>query len=276
MSRACAAGAWENAADGAQGALLVSADYERLEQGDDTTDYAAISADGRYVVLETQSRNFFADDDPDPPGAYRKGGIFRFDLQTRALAKVADGNLYDESSNDFMRIGASRPSISAGGRYVAFSTAEPLVPADVNENIDVYVRDMDFPIGTPGAFDLVSARDGGEEPADYGPPAFPLPGSEPGAAITRGTAISADGSRVAFLTEAPSDLPARPGVDTPAGQVFLRDRDAETTTLVTARRDPESGAMTECRPAGRSAPRSAPTGRRSPGPAATRRSRPAS
>ena len=241
--------AWQNAADESQGSLLVSADYERLEQGDDTTDYAAVSANGRYVVMETLARNFFADDDPDPPGRYRKGGIFRFDLRTRELEKVADGNLFDEGSNAFVRIGASRPSISADGRFVAFLTAESLVSADLNENLDAYVRDMDVPIGATAAFDLVSAADGGDAPALYGPPSFPLPGSEPGAAMTRGTAISADGNRVVFETEAPSNLPSGGSVDVPAGQVYLRDRAARTTTLVTARRDPESGAMTS-QPAG--------------------------
>jgi WD40-like Beta Propeller Repeat len=246
--------AWGNAWDGVDGAQLISADYARLEQGDDSTVFAAISADGRYVAFQTLSRNFFADDDPDPPGKYRAGGIFRFDLQTRKLEKVADGDLFAEEGtkedNEFVRLGASNPSISADGRYIAFATAEPgLVAADTNDNIDVYVRDMSVPIGSPGAFDLVSARDGGDVPAAYGPPTTPFPGSEPGAEVSRGVAISADGRKVAFRTEAPSDLPASGGVDTPAGQLFVRDRVADTTTLVTAKRDPGTGAMTS-EPAG--------------------------
>ena len=246
--------AWGSAWDEAEGAQLVSADYGRLEQGDGSTVFAAISADGRYVAFQTLARNFFADDDPDPSGQFRAGGIFRFDLQTRALEKVADGDLFAEEgekeSNEFLRLGASNPSISADGRYVAFATAEPgLVAADTNDNIDVYVRDMAVPIGTPGAFDLVSARDGGDDPASYGPPVSPFPGSEPGAEVSRGVAISADGRKVAFRTEATSDLPASPSVDVPAGQVFVRDRVTDTTTLVTAKRDAGSGAMTS-EPAG--------------------------
>ncbi len=249
-----AAAAWLNAADGVHGAQLVSADYDRLEQGDDSTVFAALSADGRYVAFQTLARNFFADDDPDPPGQYRTGGIFRFDLQTRALEKVASGDLFAEEgaseSNEFLRSGASSPSISADGRYVAFATAEPLlVPADTNDNVDVYVRDMALPIGAPGAFDLVSARDGGDAPASYGAPVVPFPGTEPGADVSRGVAISADGQRVVFRTDGPSDLPASGSTDVPAGQLFLRDRAADTTTLVTAKRDAESGAMT-AEPAG--------------------------
>lgn len=231
------------------GAQIVSADFARGEQGDGATAFAAISADGRYVTIQTRARNFFADDDPDPPGRYRAGGIFRFDLATQALEKVADGDLFDEAGNQFLRRGASNPSISADGRFVAFATAEPLVAADLNDHVDVYVRDMDMPIGDPGAFDLVSARDGGDVPAGYGTPSVPTPGSEPGSDVSRGVAISADGRRVVFRTEAPTDLPAALAVDVPAGQVFVRDRVADTTTLVTAKRDPGSGAMTS-EPAG--------------------------
>jgi hypothetical protein len=231
------------------GAQIVSADFARGEQGDDATTFAAISADGRYVAIQTRARNFFADDDPDPPGRYRAGGVFRFDLATQTLAKVADGDLFDEATNQFLRRGASNPSISADGRYVAFATAEPLVAADLNDHVDVYVRDMNVAIGQPGAYDLVSARDGGDVPAAYGTPAVPTPGSEPGSDVSRGVAISADGRRVAFRTDAPTDLPASGAVDVPAGQVFVRDRVADTTTLVTAKRDPESGAMTSA-PAG--------------------------
>ncbi len=223
------------------GAQIVSADFELLEQGDDSTVFAAISADGRYVAIQTFARNFFDDTDPDPPGQYRAGGVFRFDLQTQALEKVADGNLIDEGSEAFLRRGASNPSISADGHFVAFATAEPLVSADANQNVDVYVRDMAIPIGAAGAFDLVSARDGGDVPASY------ESASGSGSDLSRGVAISADGRRVAFRTVVASDLPAAADPGVPAGQVFLRDRLADSTTLVTAKR--EAGAMTD-QPAG--------------------------
>jgi Tol biopolymer transport system component len=249
-----ALGFYDNGLDGVPGAFLVSADYARLEQGDDTTLYATISANGRYVAIESFARNFFADDDPDPPGSYRAGGLFRFDLQTRALEKIADGNLFQEGSNAFQRRGAFSPSISADGRYVAFSTAQGLVPADTNGSLDVYVRDMSIalPAGgacagvapPPCAFRLVSARDGGEVPATYQASASPVTGGNPGASTSRGVAISSDGQHVAFLTEAASNLPAVAGTDTPAGQVFVRDLATESTTLVTATRDANTEQMT--------------------------------
>lgn len=231
------------------GAQIVSADFARGEQGDDATVFAAISADGRYVAIQTRARNFFADDDPDPPGRYRAGGVFRFDLATQGLEKVADGDLFEEAGNAFIRRGASNPSISADGRYVAFATAEPLVVTDLNDHVDIYVRDMAVPIGSPGDYDLVSARDGSDVPAGYGTPSVPTPGSEPGSDVSRGVAISSDGRKVAFRTDVATDLPAGGTVDVAPGQVFVRDRAADTTTLVTARRDFGTGAMTQI-PAG--------------------------
>ncbi|MGE0068562.1 MAG: hypothetical protein AB7T48_14555, partial [Solirubrobacterales bacterium] len=226
------------------GAQVLSADFQRLEQGDDATTFAAISADGRYVAIQTRARNFFADDDPDPPGQYRAGGVFRFELASKRLEKVADGDVFDEASNAFLRRGASNPAISADGRFVAFATAQPLIPADLNDNVDVYVRDMSVPIGAAGAYDLVSARDGGDVPASYGAPTVPFPGSEPGSDLSRAVAISADGGKVVFRTEVATDLPASAAVDVPAGQLFVRDRAAETTRLVTGQRDSGNGQMT--------------------------------
>jgi len=238
-----------NAVSAAPGADLVSADYLRLEQGDDTTRFAAVSADGRYVAIQTRARNFFADSDPDPGGSYRSGGIFRFDLQGRGLQKVADGDLFREGDNQFLRRGAANPSVSADGRFVAFSTAQQLIAADANEEIDVYVRDMSLASSAAGAYRLVSARDGSETPATYAPPVIPLPSGNPGSEISPGVAISADGTRVAFRTEAASDLPAQASIETPADQIFVRDLATQQTTLVTATRDSDTELM-KSEPAG--------------------------
>jgi hypothetical protein len=216
------------------GASIVSAHFGRLEQADDATQFAAISGDGRYVVFQTRARNLYADDDPDPPGRYRVGGLFRMDLATRAIELVADGDLRDEATDAPIARGAQNPSVSADGRYVAFSTGHRLVPADANGNVDVYVRDMAVPARAPGAFELVSAKDGGNEAAAYAPRDPDLPGFNPGAELTGGAALSSDGSRVVFRTiQVDSDLPDRPAADTPAFQVFMRDRTTDTTRLVT-------------------------------------------
>lgn len=235
------------------GAQIISADFGRLEQGDDASVFSAVSADGRYVAFQTRARNFFADDDPDPPDQFRAGGIFRFDLQSRALTLVADGDFRREDETDPAPVirGAQNPSTSADGRYVAFSTGQRLVPADTNGNIDVYVRDMLVPIRAPAgaAFDLVSARDGGDVPARYAARNPASPGLDPGSEVTRGVSISADGNRVVFRVTSPSsDLPDSAAIDTPPNQVFVRDRASNTTTLVTRRTSggaPAGGALGE-------------------------------
>jgi hypothetical protein len=246
------------AASYGNGAHIVSASYERGEQADDVSIFGDVSADGRYVAFHTRARNLFADDDPDPPGQFRVGGIFRHDLATGGLQLVADGDLRFEATPEALEIrGAESPSISAGGRYVAFSTAQQLTPGDTNNNIDVYVRDMTVPLtldrAESGAYELVSARDGTDAAAAYQPQDPPQPGREIGSELTAGSAISADGRTVVFRTRRSSDLPARPTVDTPDGQVFVRRLDAERTFLVTRNRASGAPAGGAAGPAGISA-----------------------
>ena len=103
----------------------MSASPERREQGDAATTRVDISGDGRFVVFETRARNFFADNDPEPPGAFREGGVFRRDLVTGALELVAYGDVKPTAGGPFT-LGARNPSISDDGRWVAFSTAAQL------------------------------------------------------------------------------------------------------------------------------------------------------
>lgn len=236
-------------AAGGFGADIVSVDHASDEQGDASTTDAAISANGRYVVFQTRATNFFEDDgvpdgDPEPPSACREGGIFRYDQDTGELALVADGtevalNAKGECDPSHLIFsGAESPSVSADGRYVAFDTTQQLVPQDTNENADVYVRDMDVPLGADrkdsGAYTLVSARSGGEEPALYGPGNPRLPGNEPGSQVWPNTSISADGRYVVFsTTERESDLPDDTALSTPPEQLFVRDLLTKTTTLIT-------------------------------------------
>jgi WD40-like Beta Propeller Repeat len=243
LSPAGAAALYGNAADGVEGAEMVSADFLRHEQGDDSTRFAAVSGDGRFVAIQTRARNFYADDDPDPAGQFRVGGVFRFDTQTRGLTKVADGDLLRESDNALVTRGANNPSISADGRFVAFTTGQRLVVADANDNLDVYVRDMSKAASAPDAYVLVSALDGGGVAATYAPPAEPGVGGNPGTAASPGVAISADGNRVAFTTAAASNLPTGPAATVAAGQLLVRDIAAQSTTLVTTRREAATGLM---------------------------------
>ena len=213
----------------APGAAIVSASLELREQGDEASGNAAISADGRYVVFETRARNLFPPTFADPPGAHWQGGVMRRDLATGALDLVAPGDLIGDVAGEVQVRGARNGSVSADGRFVAFSTAQKLLPEDVNGNIDVYVRDM-----ATGAYELISARDGTTQPAGYATRDPDTPGRNPGADVSPGVAISADGDRVLFRTvDIGSDLPDRLTTETPPYQLFVRVRSTRRTLLMT-------------------------------------------
>jgi hypothetical protein len=181
---------------------------------------SAISSDGRYLAFD---------------GSFGgETGVWRRDLQSGAVEQVAGGD-------------AERPSISADGRYVSFTTTERLTQGDQNEAPDVYVRDMEAHssqpcLAGPGAgealseaspcpFTLASAVDGGAEGLAYAAGS----GVEFGSLAAGRTALSADGRKVVFVTTAPSDLlgPRPPQApSTPAMQVAVRDLDTHSTRLV--------------------------------------------
>jgi hypothetical protein len=155
----------------------------------------AISADGRYVAFRAE----FGGEE----------GVFREQLETDQLIAVAVG------PHSFITPNGSAPSISADGRYVSFDTDQVLTATDTDEAEDVYVADLDT---SPPTYRLVSAVDGSKEP---------LPG---GSTAVGGTAISADGNRVAFGSE---------------GNVYVRELSTERTILISARREPDGAMSTE-------------------------------
>ncbi len=117
---------------------------------------------------------------------------------------------------------ATQPSLSADGRFVAFSTLQKLIPTDGNGVEDVYVRDMTVPITDPAAFQLVSAIDGSAtKPITYAL-------SQGGSTATR-QAISADGTKVVFTVNASSNVG---GANTPRRQVVIRDLTTLSTKVV--------------------------------------------
>lgn len=103
-------------------------------------------------------------------------------------------------------LGGLNPSISANGRYVAVTTSAALVPADTNGRSDVYVRDR-----WTGGVEWISQRVGGG----------------PANGFQVNPSISADGSRVAFYSNATDLVPGSSGVHT-----YVHDRAAGTTTPV--------------------------------------------
>lgn len=240
---------------GGFGADIVSVDSASDEQANAPSTDADISGNGRYVVFQTKATNFFEDDgvsggDPEPQGACREGGIFRYDRLTGELALVADGTEVRRNAggecepSQLIFTGAENPSVSEDGRYVAFSTAQQLVPhvSEHNENIEVYVRDMDVPLSADrqgsGAYTLASAQNGSDEAPVYDNSLVPtpIPGGNPGSDVWPNTSISANGQYVLFRSaELPSSLPEGSTPNTPPDQLFVRDLPARTTTLVTAK-----------------------------------------
>jgi hypothetical protein len=183
-------------------------------------DYAhdpAISGDGRFLVFDGSLGGVT--------------GVWRRDLLTGAVQQVAGGD-------------AELPSISADGRYISFTTNEGRALAritndEVNpaepEAVNVYVRDMSAGPQDPGAFIVVSAASGSEEPLTY-----PSGSTTIGSAAAGRSAISGDGREVAFVTTAVSDLtdpqtPSEP--TTPALQVAVRYLDSKETKLVSVNRE---------------------------------------
>ncbi len=103
-------------------------------QGETESRSPAISADGRYVVFVTASRDFVADDDT------LLADVFRWDRLTGVAGRVSDGpggvngDAHSGGRPTVMPLGLfNTPAISADGRLVAFeSYATNLVAGDTN------------------------------------------------------------------------------------------------------------------------------------------------
>ena len=143
----------------------------------------AISADGRYVAFFGGTEFVFGMGDVSV-----RGGVFVRDRRTgRAIrVDVGPGGGCDPTGEQ-LGGGGGEPSLSADGRFVAFSCdADSLVPGDANGTLDVFVRDR-----RTGTTELVSL--GGRSAQANGPSSSP--------------SISADGLSVAFSSEATNLVP---------------------------------------------------------------------
>ena len=212
------------------GADIVSVDHASDEQGDAPTTDAAISANGRYVVFQTRATNFFENDGvrrtaiPNRRARCAKAAssaTTATPANSRSSPTAARSHAEGPEAGKLIFRGAENPSVSADGRYVAFSTAQQLVPQDTNENVDVYVRDMDVPLTADrkdsGAYTLVSAKSGGEEPATYAPRSPPCRATNRAPKCGRTPRSRADGRYVVFRTTELGVRPARlqPARETP-------------------------------------------------------------
>ncbi len=170
--------------------------------GDSVGGYTSMSAEGRYVVFLSRSTNLVSGD------TNGKADVFVRDRKTGSIVRASVDSVGQQSSED-----SYAPVISANGRWVAFTCGSDLAPSGGS----VYVRDLltgqteSVCVGLSGS----PVLGGGESPA-----------------------ISSDGRYVAFVSYAPN-LVATPVPPIPIfnRQVFVRDRLAATTRLVSVASD---------------------------------------
>jgi Tol biopolymer transport system component len=150
---------------------LVSQSSAGAPADDDSSDAVAISQSGRFVAFSSSAENF--------PGGTDTEDMYLRDLQagtTVLVSKTSGGEVLDGDSTN--------PSVSSGGRYIAFRSSADVLPGD-DAVTNVYVRDRQAK-----TTELVSQTTAGV-PAN-GDSDYP--------------SISADGSRIAFQSTA-NNLP---------------------------------------------------------------------
>jgi Tol biopolymer transport system component len=152
---------------------------------------ATLSADGKHIVYESYATNLVPDDTNGRPDLFT-ARIRYWDTNSRVnvdpAGAVAGGAI------------GPRASISADGRYVAFSSGEDgLAANDINGTWDVLVRDT-----VAGATSLVSTTSGGT----------------PGDNFSDEPSISTDGQHVAFKSQASNFVP---GVPAGSANTYVRD-----------------------------------------------------
>ena len=164
------------------------------------------SADGRIVAFVTDSAL-------DPADGNGREDVYLRDVvagTTRLVSRTPAGKAGNGESGT--------PSVSADGRRVAFdSTSTDLRDGDSNGARDVYVLDL-------ATNTMIHASRA----------------AAPAGRKSWGAALSADGSLVAFTSEAVNLDPADTDV---ASDVFVRDLDAATTQLVSRRSDGSKQAL---------------------------------
>lgn len=114
---------------------LVSVKLDGTGSGNNTSGNPMISADGRFVAFESAASDLVANDDN------ANLDVFLRDLQTGVTTLVTVNQDGVASRNDtlFLKL----HGVSREGRFVLFSTGgRDLVPGDLNDSADLYVRDM--------------------------------------------------------------------------------------------------------------------------------------
>ncbi|MEG4528987.1 calcium-binding protein [Microcoleus sp. D2_18a_D3] len=161
--------------------------------------YPSISSDGRFVAFGSRASNLV------PGDTNASGDVFVRDTLANTTTRVSVDSVGNQGNNI-----STAPSISANGRFVAFSSeATNLVPGDTNNTNDIFVRDSLTDTTT-----RVSVDSAGNQGNKYS-------GNNP--------SISADGRFVAFYSAAPNLVL---GDTNDRSDIFVRDLLTNTTTRV--------------------------------------------
>lgn len=164
-------------------------------------------ANGKRVAFLTRASNLVAGDTNDLED------VFVRDLELGQIARISVGNSDEEANGP-----SDNPVISANGGSVAFqSEASNLVADDTNGRRDIFVRDFDSPF-----LERISISSKNQEFDEHSE--FPD--------------INASGRFVVFASS--GNLPGGTGPIT-NDQIWLRDRQAGTTELISATADGEPG-----------------------------------
>ena len=187
---------------------LVSANLFGKPTMDGICDLAALTPDGRYVAFMCNGTDLSSQAET---GEYQ---IYRRDVR-RGVTELVSVDTHDRAAG---RLTMDTPCLSADGRVVAFGCGGgSLVPGDLNDAWDVFVRDLDA-----STTELVTRRTTDVAVVTAN-----------GSSITRNSALSADGRFVVFESSANNLAPQ----DTNGvSDVFVRDLQLGTNRLVSINR----------------------------------------
>lgn len=183
-------------------------------QANGRSDDPSMSANARYIAFDSGASNLV------PGLVVPSGDVFVRDRTANTTQLISVATTGSDGNNTSLL-----PSISSDGRYVAFeSRASNLIASDTNGNGDIFVRDRQA-----GTTQLVSVGPGGIQGNNYS--------ADP--------SISGTGRYVAFESQA-FNLVAG---GTTKYHVFVRDRQAGTTQLVSRGTGGAEGNNTSLNPA---------------------------
>jgi Tol biopolymer transport system component len=178
--------------------LIASKSLAGLTAGNGNSNSSSLSGNGQLVAFESMATNLVAGD------TNGLTDIFVRDMNAGTTVRVSvDSNGFESNDESYS------PSISSGGRYVAFhSSATNLIPNDTNFYPDVFVHDLQT-----GTTEIVSIHTNGTM----------------GNGSSSNSSISSTGRYVVFTSAATNlvENDTNNVVD-----VFLRDRDLGTTEMI--------------------------------------------